>query len=59
MSVPTQSFTIKTSGANFDLTYDSNAKMNIILWYMSSVVSGLIIIASIIMVVINYKIGAV
>ncbi len=59
MSVPTQSFTIKTSGANFDLTYDSNAKMNIILWYMSSVVSGLIVIASIIMVAINYKIGTV
>lgn len=59
MSVPTQSFIIKTSGANFDLTYDSNAKMNIILWYMSSVVSGLIVIASIIMVAINYKIGAV
>lgn len=59
MSVPTQSFTIKTSGANFDLTYDSNAKMNIILWYMSSIVSGLIVIASIIMVAINYKIGAV
>lgn len=59
MSVPTQSFTIKTSGANFDLTYDSNSKMNIILWYMSSIVSGLIVIASIIMVAINYKIGAV
>lgn len=59
MSVPTQSFIIKASGANFDLTYDSNAKMNIILWYMSSVVSGLIVIASIIMVAINYKIGAV
>ena len=59
MTVPTQSFTIKTSGSNFDLTFDSNAKMNIIMWYMSSVISGLIVIAPIVMVVLNYKIVAV
>lgn len=59
MTVPTQSFTVKTSGVNFDLTFDSNPKLNMYIWYIGSAVSGLIVIASIVMVVLNYKIGAV
>lgn len=58
MTLPTQSFTLKTNGANFDLTFDSNAKTNLIIWYIGSIISGLIVIASIVMVALNYKIAA-
>lgn len=59
MSNPSQSFTVRTSGVNFYLTFDSNSKMNAIMYYMSAAVSGIIVITAIIMIALNYKIGAV
>lgn len=59
MTVPSQSFTVKSSGVNFDLTFDSDPQFNMYLWYVVSGMSGLIVIVSIVIIALNYKIAAV
>jgi hypothetical protein len=59
MSVKKQSFKIKSSGVNYDLTIEENPKINTYLWYMTVSVSGIIVLTSLIFTFINYKIAAV
>ncbi len=58
MSVAKQSFSFKASGVNYDLTIDDNPKLSNYLWYICAVVSGLIVVASLVFNFINYKIAA-
>jgi hypothetical protein len=59
MSVTKQSFSIKSSGANYDLTIEESPKINLYLWYFTASVSGIIVIASLVLTFVNYKIAAV
>jgi len=58
MSVTKASFSLKSSGVNYDLSMDDSPKMNTYLWYFTISVSGLIVITSLIINFINYKIAA-
>jgi hypothetical protein len=58
MSVTKASFSLKSSGVNYDLSMDDSPQMNTYLWYFTISVSGLIVITSLIINFINYKIAA-
>jgi hypothetical protein len=59
MSVTKQSFSIKSSGANYDLTIEDSPGINLYLWYFTASVSGIIVITSLVLTFVNYKIAAV
>ena len=59
ISVTKQSFNIKTSGVNYDLSMEDNPSLNNYLWYFTVSVSGIVVITSLVLIFINYKIAAV
>lgn len=59
MSVAKQSFTLKSSGVNYDLTIDDNPKVNTYLWYFTVGVSGFVVLTALIVIFLNYKIAGV
>ena len=59
MWVGKQSFSLKTTGVNYDLTIENQLKMNNYLWYITVSVSGIIVITSLILNFFNFKIEAV
>ena len=59
MSVTKQSFNIKSSGVNYDLTMEESPRINTYIWYMTVSASGVIVLTSLILTFINYKIAAV
>ena len=59
MSVTPKIFTFTATGVNYDLTYDQNPQMNTYIFWGIAAISGLIVIAALVITFINYKIAAV
>jgi hypothetical protein len=57
MTVAKASFTLKSSGVNYDLTIDDNPRLNTFLFYLTGSICGLIVVCSLIFGFINYKIA--